>query len=222
MLTFDPKDRNSITSYFSGKDLDELSVEDMAYVHLKKLTPSIGLKNVKISSSLFDLRESLAASFNNTRTNQYVPLMLSYAILDQIGSLYTPINTSSSYQNGIKRALGLFSALNKDEISSIVSLRNGLLHDGSLVSVSQHKNVDNVVFRFTKEGTDLIQHSTKKWDGVYRDSLSDYVSTINLVLFKELVEEICSKCFHLIENNQLVVSLNSPQEFFYKYLFARH
>ncbi|HHQ4314438.1 TPA: hypothetical protein ACSP7Z_005161, partial [Serratia fonticola] len=197
MINFDTNNGMNEHCYLSNTNLHDLNIEELAYLHLKNLTGRFSLKNCRVASSLFDLSETLTASFNNNRTNQYVPLMTSFAILDQLGKLYSPKNTTSTYNNGIKRALNLFSTLTKEDIESLVSLRNSLLHDGSLVSKSQHSNGSDVLYRLTKNGQELITHPIKAWDGSFDDDLSQHTSIVNLCLLRDLVFEIKDKCFNL-------------------------
>lgn len=221
MLNFDPMQPYSTYDFFTGKNLDELTVSELAYVHLYTVTDSIKLKNCNLSSSLKDLRETLSASFNNNRTNQYVPLMTSFAMLDQMGTLYTPKVKSSKKKNGIKRCLELNTNLQKKDIESLVSLRNGLLHNGSLLCEAQYSNQINVIYRLTKENNTLITHPKKAWDGTYHDNLNDYRSIVNLLKLRDLVFKIHDDIFGLLINNNLKIETTNPRELFFKYLFAQ-
>lgn len=221
MLNFDPMQPFSTHDFFTEKNLDELTVSELAYVHLYTITDSIRLKNCNLSSSLKDLRETLSASFNNNRTNQYVPLMTSFAMLDQMGTLYTPKGKSSNKQNGIKRCLELNTNLQTNDIESLVSLRNGLLHNGSLLCEAQNSKQINVIYRLTKEGNTLVTHPKTAWDGIYHDNLNDYLSTVNLVMLRNLVFKVYDDIFSLLINNNLNIEITNPKELYFKYLFAR-
>ncbi|HHA2318059.1 TPA: hypothetical protein ACOEHO_001084 [Enterobacter ludwigii] len=95
MLNFTPATPTNAYNFYQNKDIENLNIYELAYVHLSTITSKTKLLKCFLSSSLYDLRETLIASFNNTRTNQYVPLMTSFAILDQLGELYTPPGKSS-------------------------------------------------------------------------------------------------------------------------------
>lgn len=220
MLNFDPMKPYSNYNFFTDKNLDDLNVSELAYIHLYTTTDSIKIKNYDLSSSLKDLRETLSASFNNYRTNQYVPLMTSFAMLDQMGTLYTPKGKSSKKKNGIKRCLELNTSLQPNDIESLVSLRNGLLHNGSLLCEAQYANQPNVIYRLTKKNNTLITHPKHTWDGKFHDNLNDYLSTIDLILLRNLVFKIHDDIFNLLINNDLKIETNNPKELFFKYLFA--
>ncbi|HGX4465254.1 TPA: hypothetical protein ACNEXA_002580 [Escherichia coli] len=222
MLNFDPSKPYATHDFFSMKNLDELNTDELAYVHLYNIANSIELKNCYLSSSLHDLRETLSASFNNNRTNQYVPLMTSFAMMDQMGTLYTPKGKSSNKKNGIKRCLELNTNLPSNDIESLVSLRNGLLHNGSLLCEAQHVKQTNVIYRLTKKNNILITHPKITWDGVFHDNLNDYTSTIDLIKLRDLVFEIHDKLFNLLILNDLKIEISNTKELYFKYLFARH
>lgn len=220
MFNFNVNDGMEEHEYFSEKNIEDLTIEELAYVHLKNVPSRIALKNCYLSSSLHDLVETLSASFNNYRTNQYVPLMTSFAILDQLGALYTSKTKVSRFTNGIKKSLNCFSNLPDDEIEKIVSLRNGVLHDGSLTNISRFKNGSNVIFRLNKNHNLMVAPPQKEWDGIYRDSLEDYISQLNLSLLKNMILDIYQKHFIDLKSGNLNINITSPKEFYYKYLFA--
>lgn len=220
MLNFTPTIPANAFNFYHTKNIEELNIDELAYIHLSTTTSTTTLLNCSLSSSLYDLRETLIASFNNNRTNQYVPLMTSFAILDQLGELYTPQGKSSNKQNGIKRCLELNTSLTKDDINSLVSLRNGLLHNGSLICEAQNSAQTNVIYRLSKTEPSLIKHPAIIWDGVYRDHMRDYISIVNLKKLKDLVFQIQNDIFNHLKNNKLAISISDPKEFYFKYLFA--
>ena len=183
-------------------------------------TPKNRIKGAYITSSLYDLAESLSASFNNNRTSQYVPLMVSFSILDQLGSLYSIEGVSCNFENGIKRALHYFTNRNPQEIKSLVTLRNGLLHDGSLLSHS-HDRVTHVFYRMVKDSGKLITPPQITWDGQYRDDLTDYITLIDLKELQKLVLKAMSECLSNLTRGSLVIIDLPEREFFFKYMFKK-
>lgn len=220
MLNFDPNTPYSYHEFFASKKVEELNVAELAYIHLNDTTDSLRLKNYRLTSSLHDLRDTLTASFSNSRTNQYVPLMTSFAMLDQMGALYTPKGKTSKKKNGIKRCLELNTNLSSCDINSLVSLRNGLLHNGSLLCQAEYAGQTNVIYRLTKQGSQLITHPKHQWDGFYHDDLNDYLSIINLTMLRDLVFKIHKDNFNLLISGNLNVEISDPKEFYFKYLFA--
>ncbi|MGP9672628.1 hypothetical protein ACT3S9_15785 [Pseudoalteromonas sp. AOP31-A2-14] len=209
-----------IGDYFRGKQLNELGVEELAYIHLNLLHIRTPLKDFYVSSSLRELEQTLTASFGNKRTKQYVPLMTSFAILDQLGSLYSIADANCNFQNGIKKALATLTHIrDRDDIESLVTLRNGLLHDGSLISHNVYRDID-VIYRMTVGSGKVITPPKKVWDGIYRDSLSEYVTLIDLKELQAVVLKAIKLCAEHLENSTLIINCTDEKEFFYKYLFS--
>lgn len=206
--------------YFSNKNLSELSLRELAYFHLDLQTPKNKTKDGFITSSLYDLKESLSASFINRRTCQYVPLMVSFSILDQIGSLYSIQGVECNYENGIKRALHYFSSCEVKDIKSLVTLRNGLLHDGSLISHNRDGRT-HVFYRMIKDSGRLLTPPQITWDGEYRDDLTNYITFIDLKELQAVVIKAIDNCLqHLFKENLLIKTI-SEKEFFFKYMFRQ-
>jgi len=206
-------------AHFCSKNLDELSIEELAHIHLNRIHGRTIVKNAEISSSLYDLIETAQASAVNSRTRIYGSMLASFAVLDQIGNAYRNNSKATTYQNGIKVALQIFGEYTKDEIEYLTTLRNGLYHDGSLLS----KNINgktNVVFKLNPNTSKTITMPLKPWDGVYHDSLDDYISKINVISLKNDVEQISNKCLELLLEGNLGFEINDCREFFYKFLFA--
>lgn len=216
----DLKSKNGfeVTEYFENKLLHDLDVSELAYAHLDRWHGKVTLKNCSISSSLYDLLETAQSSFNNNRTRIYTPLLSCFAILDQIGGAYGTKLKTTNYGSGVKVALDLFSNYSKLEIEKLYALRNGLYHDGSLMSISNNGKV-KVVFRLSPNATNTITHPAVEWDGIYHDSLDQYITKINAKKFKEDVEEIVKKCSLQLLDGDLKMKINDPREFFYKFLF---
>lgn len=205
--------------HFSKKSLDELSIKELAYIHLNRSHSTTIIKNATITSSLYDLIETAQASATNARTRIYTPMLASFAVLDQIGGAYRSNLKSTSYQNGIKVALELFGTHSKDEIEYLTTLRNGLYHDGSLLS----KNINgktNVLFRLDPNSPNTITMPRTPWDGVYHGSLNDYISKINVLSLKNDTETIVQNCLEQLLDDNLLFTINDCREFFYKFLFA--
>lgn len=222
MLITDLKSKNGfdVDEYFENKSLHHLDVSELAYVHLDRIHGKLRLKNCTVYSSLYDLMETAQSSFNNNRTRIYTPLLSCFAILDQIGGAYGSAVKSTNYGAGIKVALDLFGSYSKVEIEKLYALRNGLYHDGSLMNISIHGK-EKVVFRLSPEAVNTITPPAVEWDGIYHDSIDQYITKINTKKFKTDVEAIVSKCASQLLDGTLKMKINDPREFFYKFLFAR-
>ncbi|MFX9261709.1 hypothetical protein ABTN95_19170, partial [Acinetobacter baumannii] len=81
---------------FSNKNLEELSTYELVYIYLDTFFGRTSLKNCTVSTCLYDLIENTRASYNNVRTRIYTPLLGSFIILDQLGSIFSdPSNPST-------------------------------------------------------------------------------------------------------------------------------
>lgn len=229
MLCSEFKNTNEfkISDYFLSRQLDELTIEELAYIHLNRIPGSTIVKDARISSSLYDLIETAQASANNSRTRIYGPMLACFAILDQIGGLYRCKLKKSKYENnnkasenGLKIALHLFGKYEEHEIESLATLRNGLYHDGSLLSKSWDRKT-NVIFRIDRstEDSKTLTSPRKTWDGDYHDCLNDYLSIINVISLKRDVEQIVKNCTKQLLDDNLIIMITDPREFFYKFLF---
>lgn len=208
--------------YFKTKILSDLTIEELAFIHLDIDSHSCHLQSpYYLTSNLFDLVETISASFSNRRTRIYVPVMTCFAILDQIGSIYNIKGNTSDYGNGIKRAISIFAtSINDDDMKSLVSLRNGLLHDGSLLNIPRYNNTPHVIFRMKQNLGQLLKQADTEWNGTYHDDLSPYTTYIDLKELQELTINIINKCKDELLNDNLDISITDPKEFYFKYLFS--
>lgn len=208
-----------IDNYFSNKELNELSIHELVYIYLDCLLGKTRLRDCTVSTCLYDLVENNKASYNNIRTKIYTPLLGSFIILDQLGSIFSDISNPS--RNGINIILNLFG-YDEKTIKYLISLRNGLMHDGSLISMSQYSNQYNTIFRLSPDLDKTIELSANDWDGVFQDDLSQYISIINSRRFFEDVLIIIELSKKELLNQKLSLRISSEIEFFYKFLFKRN
>ncbi|WP_461241463.1 hypothetical protein M1D87_03490 [Pseudomonas sp. SA233] len=85
---FKMSNSGEISDCYRAKSTSQLSTEELANIHLDINRKWHCLTDGNISSNIYDLNEAVNAAFNNARTEQYVPLLACFAMLDQIGSLY--------------------------------------------------------------------------------------------------------------------------------------
>lgn len=210
-----------IFEYYRSKNLQDLTIEELAYVHLNIFPGTSVLNNGLLSTCLHDLVETVTTSFGNIRTEQYVPLLGCFSILDQVGGTYDRLDKSTIYKNGIKKALDLYSSYNNPaDLESLVTLRHGIFHDGSLVSINKNTGT-NVIFRMVVGSGTLLTPPVTVWDGVYRDDLTDYVTKIDLKELQKLTNDVIESCADALLSGNSDIKVSDPREFFYKYLFMR-
>lgn len=206
--------------YLVDKNLEQLTIEELNVIHLQYRDSVVSIEGRYLTSSLHDLAQVLSASFINRRTAQYVPLMTSFAILDQIGSLYHIQGNNPEAKNGIKRALQSFTKMTPDEIEDLVTLRHSLFHDGSLTSRNKNTGT-NVIFRMNTDADFVVKRPAVAWNGIYDDDLTAHTTLINLKEFQCLVLGILDKCLAELEQGRLQCSISDCREFYYRFIFSR-
>lgn len=208
-----------ISDYYRQKSTSQLSMEELANIHLDINSKRHCLDDGNISSNIYDLNEAINAGFNNLRTEQYVPLLACFAILDQIGSIYQRTDKKNRYKNGIKKALYFYSDFTSPEdLEALVTLRHGLFHNGSLTCINQSTKT-KVFFRMIKNSNKIFTPSKKPWDGIYHNEMCDYITFIDLKELHKKTKEVLIECRRLLLDGKLHIKISSPRELFYKYLF---
>lgn len=95
---FEKANLSERSDYFLKKELHELSVEELAYIHLDTLHFCTPIKGCIVSTSLRDLERNASSSFSNIATKRYTPVFICFAMLDQLGSIYKTKN-KKKYKN---------------------------------------------------------------------------------------------------------------------------
>jgi hypothetical protein len=134
-----------------------------------------------------------------------------FALLEQIGNCFRPKETDIQVhgnENGIKKALKLFSRLSKEEIDALYALRCAFAHDFSLSNVKAEGSKHLHHFRVT-EGTvtPLVLFPKEEWDGSYQDIKPETTTTVNLELFGDMVEELISRLMEMSQKDRLTIAL---------------
>ena len=210
-----------ISNYFGTKIISQLTIEELAYIHLDLMRGCQVLQSGRLSSGLYDLVETVSASFNNNRTKQYTPLLGCFSILDQVGGVYERNDKATSYKNGIKKSLDLFSSFNNSaDLETLVTLRHGIFHDGSLL-YSNRNTGTNVCFRMVVNSGSLLTPPIKTWDGIFRNDLKDYTTRIDLKELQSLTTEVVRECRRLLVDGVATLNISNPVEFYHKYLFSQ-
>jgi hypothetical protein len=144
-------------------------------------------------------------------------------LLDQIGNCLKPKDKAQSkYKTGLKRALDYFSDLPETEINALYALRCSFAHDYSLINIDSHydqqnKQKDKLSHRFhVNISGKIVDLPSKKWDRNFKNRSN--VTSVNLVAFGDLVEQICQEIKKKYQEGELELSL-PVEEFMEKYFF---
>lgn len=223
------KKNESMSQNFTGatiadKNIDELSIEEMIFVHLSTRNTPISVKNAHLRSTLSFMNENITIGLSLQYSKQLMPYLSMCAILDQLGICYNRKDKGEPrFGNGIKRCLYYFGDLaeNDELINILYALRNGLLHNISLTSFDLPKN-KYYIFQFDDTIPNTYQKSTLEWDGDYGklDSQPEkYTTFINRNKFKELVQGCIRKADELNQNSLLELRLTGgKKQLFYDYI----
>jgi hypothetical protein len=203
---------NITPNKLKDKNIDELTIEEMAFIHLSKSYSPISVKNAQLRSTLSFIYQNIQHSLSFEYSKQLMPYLSLCAILDQLGICYDRKDkTEPRYDNGIKRCLVNFGGLdeNDDMISILYALRNGLLHNLSLTSNDKFKN-KHYLFGYSSEIENVYKKSEKIWDGNY-DTLDGnrekYTTQINVEKFRDLVYQCVQNANDLNQQSLLKLRL---------------
>ena len=216
-----------ITSFqLLTKRIDELTFEEMAFVHLSTSNSPIFVKNYQLRSTLSFIYQNICHALVNDASKQLMPYLSLCAILDQLGICYDRIDrTKPRFDNGIKRALVNFAELEQNDklINVLYALRNGLLHNLSLTSFDKFKN-KFYKFRYNNEIEHVYQDAEMEWNGNYETLDIDpekYTTHINVEKLQALVFGAIDKANDLNQNSLLELRLEGGlRQLYFDYVRA--
>ena len=208
----------------SDKHIDELTIEEMAFVHLSTSYTPITVKDAILRSTLSFINQNIQHSLSFEYSKQLMPYLSLCAILDQLGICYNRKDRpNTKFGNGIKRCLVYFGEIDEDDeiIDTLYALRNGLLHNVSLTSKAKYGN-NHYIFRYSEDIGNVYQKADTKWDGSYETldgSREKYTTLINVVKFKDLVSRCIQKADDLNQNSLLELRLSGGvKQLFFDYI----
>lgn len=208
-----------------NKNLQELSLKELAFVHLNHSNFS-QIKGQKLYSALPLIIQEIRHAKQQRYSQNFLPIAAAFTVLDQLGfcyarrdmTKYTNANASS-----IKKSLYYFCGFEEDgrDTKTLYALRNSFLHTCSLISKAQRANQPSYSFVFDRKSKELITYPEKEWDGVFENLRATMTTTINPELFVELVESAIENVRESLLHNNLTIDIEGDQqEFFYRFLRA--
>lgn len=213
-----------------NKTLQELTIHELASVHLHPYYHPISIADGLIWSGLGPLVTEIQQSRSMVVTGFFSPLYGAFALLDQIGNVYSntarrdPINERAS---GIKKALYYFGnmAFDSNEMKALYCLRNSLVHDGSLLYRGRYDQKQSQwkgpFYRFShnKELTSPVKLPTVAWDGNLENISRATTTEINTREISMLSIEAVYSARSCLEDGTISINLNEGEiELFYRYL----
>ena len=170
-------------------------------------------------------RRENGTKLSNLKHGGWLAAIGYFALLEQIGNCFRPKETQvrvHGNENGIKKALKFFSPLSKEEIDALYALRCAFAHDFSLSNLKVEGSKRLYHFKVT-EGTltPLVTFPMENWDGSYQDITPETITTVNLELFGDMVEDLIARLMEMVQKDQLAIALKGgPEELEKRYSFV--
>ncbi|CAM1346137.1 hypothetical protein [Tenacibaculum crassostreae] len=217
--------------HYPEKYIVDLNEKEIIGLHLDSSYSINELKDSYVRCTLSFLLEAIQHCRHNNHTKNLVPIMSSLSMLEQIGICYERTDLNTNFTNGIKRALILFGEYESDDdlLDILPALRNGLLHNVSLVSKAKYPNQSNYIFRYSNENDNLsgvYQNSPRIWDGNFgtlsAKGREHYTTLINTDELNDLLYKCLNNAEELNNKGLLKIKLDGgKEELFYNYLRSK-
>ena len=159
------------------------------------------LSGRNLQTGVYELREFNETNFINGTYHsfQFTGLIDYLILLEQVGSIFKPINKSTIDKNPIPRALGYFTLLESKKIESVVGLRNSIAHKFGLATESSPRNGSRKFALSNNRNVAVIDLPQTPWNGDFSDK-SDATTTI--VYLHDLIDLIESVYQSIISENK--------------------
>ncbi|WP_415451304.1 hypothetical protein [Acetobacter syzygii] len=195
----------------------DLSIDQLMEIHLSHIEFSF-TKDFVVHSSLNSLEMNMIHSKALKKSNPFAPILCAFAILDQLGTTYKIKNNHCRLTNGIKRSITLFyeEPISMDQINSLVSFRNGAVHNGSFSNYDKYNKIHSM-FRFNNNIDSIIKLPDRPWDGSGDDFEEDVCTYINKDMFIKLTIDILSKVRDLFQKNNIYTELDN-ESFIHRFI----
>ncbi len=162
------------------------------------------LKTGKYESK--DLKDDDYDFENNLHLSKRFSGLMQYLIfLELIGSVFQK-KTIHSNENGIKRALDMFSdKILKEDFDAVAGLRHSLVHKFSLCT--ENKGINSFCYTLIWDKEDFIINKPKEdWNGEFSSKTENHLTEICVENLIDHIEEIYAKLFSELKNGNLSVT----------------
>jgi len=209
-----------------NKRLEELSLDELAYVHLNCSEFNV-IKDAYLDSSLPLVINEIRHAKLQRYSQNFLPVTAAFTVLDQLGFCYSRKDIpaySHTNASSIKKSLYYFCDFqeNDRDTNTIYALRNSFLHTASILSKAEQNNQPNHRFVFDRSSQNLIKYPPVAWDGDFYNLQNEMTTFINPEIFVEMAEKaVREACNHLYNDNLIVTCESGEAEFFYRFLKSR-
>ena len=214
-----------------NKTLQQLTLQELASIHLDTYAGRHSLADGWIESGMGHLVTEIEQSIPRVDTGFFSPLYGAFALLDQIGDIYSDRSMapcSNADASGIKKALYFFGGMTFDgpEMKALYGLRNALVHDGSLVYRGRFDHRSSAwrgpfhKFRWNKNLKEPIKLPREQWDGTMTNLGPDVTTEINVREICRLSISSVRKATSALKKGNLDIHVREGEiELYYRYLF---
>lgn len=204
------------------KHISELNTKELIDVFLIERTEPLQFKNHEVKTTLSITLESIEKNIGKLSTRNVLPIIGIFSVFDMLGSSFDRTDKTTTANAPIKRALNLYSSLKEypQDIDALYGLRNSLVHNSSLVSLSIRPNQKNYIFRYDSNQSTLIKHSPSDWNGDFEEldgNQDKYTTIINIFKLHTLMKDCIDKVRQLNLENKIALRYGSNRELYYHY-----
>ena len=207
-----PIERNK---YLAAKNLKELNLHELAYIHLNTQSPSIKLQDCSVNSRLYGLHEILLVT-SPSKDKDFIMLITVISLINELCSIYTLRASRST--NAFVNFLLNFTSLTPIQAKLLYTLTKCLQTDGGLANRHVAKDMTLAVFKYSNSGNEAITPATLEWDGHYPINSDDVYTLINVLELQKMGINILDRIFHGLLKRKIQVVDLPVEDFFYKYL----
>jgi hypothetical protein len=209
-------------SLFLDKRIEELDNSELIEVFLIERNEPIQFKYDEVRTTLSMTLEGVKENLKKLSTRNLLPIMGVFSVFDILGSSFNNTEKTTNVSSSIKRCLNLFvtSQLNKDDIEALYALRNSIVHNSSLISITKNENKKSYYFRYNSNLSTLLKHAESDWNGDFEElsgNQDKYTSEINIFKLNDLMQECLSSIRVLNQSNKIELRYSGLQEFYYHY-----
>ncbi|WKX25445.1 hypothetical protein [Tatumella ptyseos] len=215
MSFFHLKNTIERNKYLAEKNLKELNLHELSYIHLNTNSPAVKLQDCSVNSKLYGLHEILLMS-SPVKDHHFVMLITVISLLNELCSLYTLKQTRST--NNFINFIMSFTSLTLDQAVLLYTLKESLQKDGSLANLQNVEGKILAVFKFNHHQREAITPPAVAWDGCYPIMSQEAYTLINVVELQKLAINIMDRIYQGLLKRKIEIVEMPAEDFFYKYL----
>lgn len=209
-------------SLLADKKIEELDNRELIEVFLIERNEPIQFKFDEVRTTLSMTLEGIKENLKKLSTRNLLPIMGIFSVFDMLGSSFNNTEKTTNAGSSIKRCLNFFvtSQLDRDDIEALYALRNSIVHNSSLISISKYENKKNYYFRYNSNLSTLLKHADSDWNGDFDElngNQDKYTSEINIFKLNDLMQECLSNVRNLNLRGKIELRYSGLQEFYYHY-----